>query len=155
MPQRLSGCVLHHQLDEADRATRVVVDVQVLDVDPDLAHVGEQPGQLAGVVGHRDEHRGGRDRRPAVLAGDGLGAVDATGRGSPRASSSSSLASTSTSRARSACTSRRISLTAAWLARMIWPHMSGSPAGDAGHVAHALAGEREVLGLGLGELARR
>ena len=34
--QRLRGRVLHHELDEADRAAGVVVDVQVLDVDPDL-----------------------------------------------------------------------------------------------------------------------
>ena len=61
-PQGLGGGVLDHQLDQADRAARVVVDAQVLDVDPDLADVGEQPGQLAGVVGHRDEHRRGRQR---------------------------------------------------------------------------------------------
>ena len=42
--------------------------------------------------------------------------------------SSSPAASTSTSRLRSVCTSRSSSLTAAWLARMIWPHITGSPA---------------------------
>ncbi len=59
------------------RAPGVVVDPEVLDVDPDLARVGEQPGQLARMVGYGDEDRGLRDRGTAVLAGDHGRARDA------------------------------------------------------------------------------
>ena len=82
---RCSARVLvDHQLDQADRASGVVVDVDVLDVDLAGARVGEQPGELAGVVGHGDEHRAGRADRSAVLAGDRPGAGDALPRGAPR-----------------------------------------------------------------------
>ena len=48
----------------------VVVDVDVLDVDLAGAGVREEPGQLAGVVGHRHEDRPARPGGAAVLAGD-------------------------------------------------------------------------------------
>ena len=68
-----------HQLHETDRTAGVVVDVDVLDVDPGLADVGEQPRQLAGVVGHRRRRPAGRADRAAVLAGDRAGAGDPAG----------------------------------------------------------------------------
>src|SRR5687768_573201 len=60
-----------HELHEADLAARVVVDVDVLDVDLGPPGVGEQPGQLPGMVRHGHEHRAGRPKRATVLAGDG------------------------------------------------------------------------------------
>ena len=127
-PQLLGGCVLHHQLDQADGSARVVVDVQVLDVDPDLARRRRTTGPAppGGRAPRRTPRRWpARDRRacrgwPACRR--------PRGSGSRSRLASSSLASTSTSRSSSSCTSRRISLTAAWFARMIWLHMSGSPA---------------------------
>lgn len=47
----LGPALLDQELDETDRTTGVVVDVDVLDVDPARARVGEQPGQLAGWSG--------------------------------------------------------------------------------------------------------
>ena len=152
--QRLGGCVLHHQLDQPDRAARVVVDVQVLDVDPDLADVGEQPGQLAGVVGHRDEHRRRRQRRSAVLARDGLGAGDAAGQDLRRACSASSLVEHLDEPRRGRPARRAGSRSRPrWLARMIWLHMSGSPAAIRVTSRTPWPDSDEVLGLGLGELA--
>ena len=75
--QLLGPGLLDQQLDHADRAPGVVVDVHVLDVDLALARVGEEAGQLPGVVGHGDEHRPGGSRRPAVLPRDRPGAGDA------------------------------------------------------------------------------
>ena len=77
--QVLGAALLDDELGEPDRAARVVVDVDVLDVDADLAGVAEEARQLARVVGHRDEDRAGRARRAAVLAGDRRGAGVAAG----------------------------------------------------------------------------
>ena len=152
--QVLGALLVDEQLDQADRAARVVVDVHVLDVDPAVAGVGEQPGQLAGVVGHRDE-----DRAPSA------GAVRRACRGSPgcrprpRSSSACSAAAVAVAdRARSASSSRprtsaSRSSTASALAATICAVERRVPGGHPGHVADALAGQRQVVARGVGEPA--
>src|SRR4051794_40418070 len=69
--QVIGAGLVDHQLHQARVAGGVVVDVDVLDVDLAGTGVCEESGQLARVVGHGDEHRGGRAGRTAVLSGDG------------------------------------------------------------------------------------
>ena len=119
--------LLDDQLDEADGAAGVVVDADVLDVDADLAGVGEQPGQLARVVGHGDEDRRRRPHRAAVLAGDRVGAGRPRARAAPPARRSPPASAAMQPSSGPAAPSAGRS-TASALAATICCHSTGSPA---------------------------
>ena len=143
------------QLDQADRAARVVVDADVLDVDLAVAGVGEQPGQLAGVVGHRDEDRRGSAGSGRRACRGSPGCRRRPPRAAPRraarsAAPTASITASSRSRTSASRSSDRLGVGGDDLA--VERRVAGR---HPGHVADALPGQGQVVDRALRPAGRR
>ena len=129
---------LHHQLDQTRLLPGGVLDADVLDVDPRASRVGEDTGQLAGLVADEDgDDSRTRPGRRRACRGRGPG-PRCRGAGRPRcrrrprvrlaSSADCSARSAWTVSSRSAATSARTSATGPGFAERMSIHIRGSEA---------------------------